>query len=63
MYAQLESMSATGHALNSNYAATMGMPDAVRHKYFHENGYTPSLVMSFAKSAIESADQVDAPAP
>ena len=63
LYPQLESLSDTGHALNSNYAATMGMPDAVRHKYFQENGYTPSLVMSFAKSAIELADQLGAPAP
>ena len=41
LHTQLEYMSDTGHALNSNYAATMGMPDAVLHKYFQENGYTP----------------------
>ena len=63
LYPQLESMSDTGHALNSNYAATMGMPDAVRQKYFQENGYTPSMVMSFAKNAIDLADQLGAPAP
>lgn len=63
LYAQLESMSDTGHALNSNYAATVGMPDAVRHKYFHENGYTPAMVMSFAQSAIELAHQLGVPAP
>ena len=61
--AHLESMSDTGHALNSNYAATMGMPDAVRHNYFQENGYTPNMVMSFAKNAIELADQLGTPAP
>ena len=61
--AVLESMSDAGHALNSNYAATMGMPDAVRNKYFQENGYTPSMVMSFAQSAIELAHQLGAPAP
>ena len=63
LYPQLECLSEIGHALNSNYAATMGMPDAVRHKYFHENGYTPSMVMSFAKNAIDLADQLGAPAP
>ena len=63
LHAQLESMSDTGHALNSNYAATMGMPDAVRHKYFQENGYTPGMVMSFAQSAIDLADHLGAPAP
>ena len=63
LYPQLESMSDTGHALNSSYAATMGMPNAVRHRYFQENGYTPSLVMSFAQSAIELADQLGVPAP
>ncbi len=63
LYPQLESMSDTGHALNSNYAATMGMPDAVRHKHFQENGYTPSMVMSFAKNAIDLANQLGTPAP
>ena len=63
LHAQLESMSDTGHALNSNYAATMGMPDAVRRKYFQENGYTPSMVMSFAKNAIELADQLGTSVP
>lgn len=63
LYQQLECLSDTGHALNSNYAATMGMPDAVRHKYFQENGYTPSMVMSFAKTAIDLADQLGAPEP
>ena len=61
--ALLESLSDTGHALNSNYAATMGLPDAVRHKYFQENGYTPNMVMSFARKAIDLADLLAAPAP
>ena len=54
----LESLSDAGHALNSNYAATMGLPDAVRYKYFEENGYTPGMVMSFARNAIELADRL-----
>ena len=58
----LESLSDTGHALNSNYAATMGLPDAVRYNYFEENGYTPNMVMSFAKDAINLANQLAAPA-
>ena len=58
----LESLSDTGHALNSNYAATMGLPDAVRYNYFEENGYTPNMVMSFAKDAVNLANQLGAPA-
>ena len=63
LYQQLECLSDTGHALNSNYAATMGMPDAVRQKYFQENGYTPSMAMFFAKNAIDLADQLGTPEP
>jgi hypothetical protein len=54
----LESASNDGHTLNSNYAATMGMPYAVRHHYFQENGYTPSMVVSFAKEAVELANKL-----
>ena len=54
----LESASDDGHSLNSNYAATMGMPHAVRQHYFQENGYTPPLVFSFAKKAVELANKL-----
>ena len=63
LHSQLESMPDAGHALNSNYSATMGMPEAVRRNYFQENGYTPQIVMSFAKNAIELADRLASPAP
>ena len=51
----LENSPDEGHALNSNHAATMGMPDAIRFGYFDENGYTPDLATSFARKAVELA--------
>ncbi len=59
----LESLADTGHALNSHYAATMGIPNTVRYGYLRENGYTPGIVMSFARDAIDLAEWVGVPAP